>query len=53
MNILTQTISREQIKRYLESVLAAIEVPPARANWGVAELGYDEVVVRVPKNNTH
>ncbi|MGB7891078.1 MAG: hypothetical protein WCF82_04010 [Microcoleus sp.] len=33
MHTLTQTVSGEQIKRYLESVVAAMEVPLARANW--------------------
>ena len=43
MNSLTQTISGEQIKQYLEGVVAAIEVPPIRANWKYQR--YEELVL--------
>ena len=43
MSTLTQTISGEQIKRYLKSVVAAIEVPPTRANWKYQR--YEELVL--------
>jgi hypothetical protein len=43
VNTLTQTILGEQIKRYLESVLAASEVPPARAHWKYQR--YEELVL--------
>lgn len=43
MNTLTKTISGEQIKRYLESVVAAMEVPPARAHWKYQR--YEELVL--------
>lgn len=43
MNTLTQTISGEQIKRYLDAVVAAIEVPPARSNWKYQR--YEELVL--------
>lgn len=43
MNTLTQTISGEQIKHYLEAVVAAMEVPPARAHWKYHR--YEELVL--------
>ncbi|MEG4850939.1 MULTISPECIES: hypothetical protein [unclassified Microcoleus] len=43
MTNLTQTISGEQIKRYLESVVAAMEPVPARANWMYQR--YEELVL--------
>ena len=43
MNTLTQTLSGEQIKRYLEAVVAASEVPPARAHWKYQR--YEELVL--------
>jgi len=43
VSTLTQTISGEQIKRYLKSVVAAIEVPPTRANWNYQR--YEELVL--------
>lgn len=43
MNILTKTISGQQIKRCLEAVVAAIEVPPARAHWKYQR--YEELVL--------
>jgi hypothetical protein len=43
VSTLTQTISGEQIKRYLKSVVAAIEVPPTRANWKYQR--YEELVL--------
>ncbi len=33
MNTRTETISEQQVKEYLESVVAATIVPPKRANW--------------------
>jgi hypothetical protein len=33
MNDRTETISEQQVKEYLESVVAATIVPPKRANW--------------------
>ena len=43
MNTLTKTVSGEQIKRYLESVVAASEVPPTRAHWKYQR--YEELVL--------
>jgi hypothetical protein len=43
VNSLTQTISGEQIKQYLEGVVAAIELPPNRANWKYQR--YEELVL--------
>jgi hypothetical protein len=43
VSTLTKTISGEQIKRYLKSVVAAIEVPPTRANWNYQR--YEELVL--------
>ncbi len=42
MTNLTQTVSGEQIKRYLQAVVAAMEVPPIRANWMYQR--YEELV---------
>ena len=43
MNSLSQTISGEQIKQYLEGVVAAIEISPNRANWKYQR--YEELVL--------
>jgi len=39
----TETISGEQIKQYLQAVVAAVEVPPARAHWKYQR--YEELVL--------
>jgi hypothetical protein len=43
VNSLSQTISGEQIKQYLEGVVAAIELSPNRANWKYQR--YEELVL--------
>jgi len=43
VNSLSQTISGEQIKQYLEGVVAAIEISPNRANWKYQR--YEELVL--------
>jgi hypothetical protein len=40
---LTETISGEQIKQYLQAVVAAMEAPPARAHWKYQR--YEELVL--------
>jgi len=40
---LTKTISGEQIKQYLQAVVAAMEAPPARAHWKYQR--YEELVL--------
>lgn len=44
MNTQTQTISVQQIKEYLENVVAAVETPQKRANWMYQR--YEELVLR-------
>ncbi|MEG4087901.1 hypothetical protein [Microcoleus sp. Pol12B4] len=44
MNTRTQTISAQQIKEYLENVVAAVETPQKRANWMYQR--YEELVLR-------
>ncbi|MEG4248643.1 hypothetical protein [Microcoleus sp. Pol10D4] len=44
MNTLTQTVSGEQIKHYLQSVVAAMETVPIRANWMYQR--YEELIVQ-------
>jgi hypothetical protein len=39
----TETISGEQIKQYLQAVVAAMEAPPARAHWKYPR--YEELVL--------
>jgi hypothetical protein len=39
----TATISGEQIKQYLQAVVAAVEAPPARAHWKYQR--YEELVL--------
>ena len=43
MNNATETISGEQIKQYLQAVVAAMEAPPARAHWKYQR--YEELVL--------
>ena len=43
MNNATETISGEQIKQYLQAVVAAVEAPPARAHWKYQR--YEELVL--------
>jgi hypothetical protein len=43
VNNATATISGEQIKQYLQAVVAAVEVPPARAHWKYQR--YEELVL--------
>lgn len=43
MNNVAETISGEQIKHYLESVVAAMEAPPTRAHWKYQR--YEELVL--------
>lgn len=43
MNILTKTISAQQIKKYLKNVVTAIETSSTRANWMYQR--YEELVL--------
>lgn len=44
MDARIETISEQQIKEYLQAIVAAIEVSPTRANWTYQR--YEELVLR-------